>query len=55
MADITTRQVGALNSLEYKLYFGKHWGLDLIKCATKTHHVCVAPNREERCPRFSFP
>lgn len=35
MADITTRQVGALNSLEYKLYFGKHWGvLDVIKCAT---------------------
>lgn len=25
MADITTRQVGALNSLEYKLYFGKNW------------------------------
>jgi hypothetical protein len=23
MADITTRQVGAPNSLEYRLYFGK--------------------------------
>lgn len=23
MADITTRQVGALNTLEYRLYFGK--------------------------------
>lgn len=23
MADVTTRQVGALNSLEYRLYFGK--------------------------------
>jgi hypothetical protein len=23
MADITLRQVGALNSLDYKLYFGK--------------------------------
>jgi hypothetical protein len=25
MADITTRQVGALNTLEFKMYFGKFY------------------------------
>lgn len=37
MADITTRQVGAANTLEYRLYFGKV-NIYMTSPNIKTHH-----------------